>query len=178
MEKEVGRTIVNMFRRGDSSVREEACRCIQRMSAKSEYRRFFVRDLDCVPSLVNMIRSGNQAEQERRARRDRGLKKAARTQMGGAPESEEGGGRPAEDGGDEDISSESETAFATTHKLIAMNLVAQIMKDDKAGEMKLALGRCGLIPDLVAILHGLVMSHGEVFPGKNRVRLLERAAKG
>ncbi|GMI22411.1 hypothetical protein TeGR_g2572 [Tetraparma gracilis] len=190
MVKEGGKTMINMLRRGDSAVREEACNTLKKMAKDKGLRYFFVFDLQVVPLLVHMIRSSNHAEHEHENRRNSGLVREMSLLHGGVQQSGgEGGGsmvgqrghrRVAQHPEEEDAAGEADaatTAYSTTHKLVAVNLLQQIMCNNKDSEIKLVLGRCGVIPNLVRTVKALVDSHKRLPASKDRSRLLERSAK-
>lgn len=147
-------------------------------------------DLQVVPLLVHMIRSSNHAEHEHENRRNSGLVREMSLLHGGVQQSGgEGGGsmvgqrghrRVAQHPEEEDAAGEADaatTAYSTTHKLVAVNLLQQIMCNNKDSEIKLVLGRCGVIPNLVRTVKALVDSHKRLPASKDRSRLLERSAK-
>ncbi len=57
MEKGGGACILNMMRRGDSSVREEACKAIGNLSKDRDVSRYFILRLKCMGLVVHMLRS-------------------------------------------------------------------------------------------------------------------------
>ena len=155
---------------------------IQKMMADKELMDYFVYDLQCVPLLVHMIRSTNSAEEHHATRRmsghvrDMSQKAVARSGEQVAGFVQKRGRRKIEEQ-PEHNEVVQEMAFSTNHKLFAVNLVSQIMKDSLDLGIRKVLGRCGLIPNLVQVIDKLVESHEEIGLTKDRVRLLERSAK-